>query len=459
DGIRALDYLLTRPEVDGTRVGVTGNSGGGTMTTWLSGVESRWTMSAPSCFVTTFLRNAENELPADTEQCPPRALALGLEHEDFMLALAPKPVILLAKERDFFDVRGSEEAYERMRHVYTLLGQPEQVALHVGPTGHGYSIENREAMYGWFNRVTEVAQGNREPEVRVEENETLWCTASGQVAELRPATVFSFTRDRALELRQARGKVQGEALTAALLKVLRLPEALPAEPPPYRILRDLGNRKYPRPSATTYVVETEPDVFAISYMLGHEQHLGRPPRAGQQAVLYVAHRSSDAELRSEGWLREAIESRADVPVFTCDVRGIGESLPNTCGRDSFDTAYGSDYFYAIHGLMLDRPYLGQKTLDVLRVMQWLRAHGYEQIDLIGNGWGALSATLAGTLCERLLGDCLHSIHLHQPLESFHGLATEEDYAMPLAYLPRDVLRHFDLPDCYAALQGKLSRRA
>src|SRR5262245_61307931 len=96
DGIRALDYLLTRKEVDPKHVGITGNSGGGTMTTWLCGVEERWTMAAPSCFVTTFRRNMENELPADTEQCPPRALALGLDHADFLAALAPKPVIVLA---------------------------------------------------------------------------------------------------------------------------------------------------------------------------------------------------------------------------------------------------------------------------------------------------------------------------------------------------------------------------
>ena len=83
DGIRALDYLLTRPEVDPKHVGITGNSGGGTMTTWLCGVEPRWTMAAPSCFVTTFRRNLENELPADTEQCPPRVLALGLDHCGF----------------------------------------------------------------------------------------------------------------------------------------------------------------------------------------------------------------------------------------------------------------------------------------------------------------------------------------------------------------------------------------
>ena len=67
DGIRALDYLLSRKEVDPNKIGITGNSGGGTMTTWLCGLERRFTMGAPSCFVTTFRRNLENELPADTE--------------------------------------------------------------------------------------------------------------------------------------------------------------------------------------------------------------------------------------------------------------------------------------------------------------------------------------------------------------------------------------------------------
>ncbi|AWM40091.1 Acetyl xylan esterase (AXE1) [Gemmata obscuriglobus] len=89
DGIRALDYLLSRPEVDTRHVGITGNSGGGTMSTWLCGLEPQWTMAAPACFVTTFRRNLENELPADTEQCPPHALALGLDHADFLACMAP----------------------------------------------------------------------------------------------------------------------------------------------------------------------------------------------------------------------------------------------------------------------------------------------------------------------------------------------------------------------------------
>ncbi len=165
DGIRALDYLLTRPEVDARHVGLTGNSGGGTMTTWLCGLDERWTMAAPGCFVTSFRRNLENELPADSEQCPPRALALALDHEDFVAALAPKPVLLLAKERDFFDVRGTEAAYGRLKQLYRLLGAESNIGLFVGPTAHGYSQENREAMYRWFNRITHVSDATTEPKL------------------------------------------------------------------------------------------------------------------------------------------------------------------------------------------------------------------------------------------------------------------------------------------------------
>ncbi|MCA9017295.1 MAG: acetylxylan esterase, partial [Planctomycetaceae bacterium] len=128
DGIRALDYLLTRKEVDPQQVGVTGNSGGGTMTTWLCGVEPRWSMAAPSCFVTTFRRNMENELPADTEQCPPKVLALELDHADFLAAQAPNPVRILSKERDYFDVRGAREAYLRLKRLYKLLGKEDNVS-------------------------------------------------------------------------------------------------------------------------------------------------------------------------------------------------------------------------------------------------------------------------------------------------------------------------------------------
>lgn len=450
DGIRALDYLLSRPEVDANHVGITGNSGGGTMTTWLCGVESRWTMAAPSCFVTSFRRNLENELPADTEQCPPRALALGLDHEDFIAAMAPKPVILLAKERDYFDVRGTEEAYERLRRLYGLLGHEENIDLFVGPTTHGYSIENREAMYRWFNRATGVSEAEQEPSLEIEKDETLWCTPDGQVGAIEGTrTVFDFTRELAREQAESRPEVTGDALADAIREVLRVPERS-NDPPDYRIYRLLGSRDYPSPSAIAYSVETEPGIHAIVYRMTEERWQSRPPRPpedAKSAILYVAHRSSDAELRDETLIRKLVETHPDTPLYTCDVRGIGESQPETCGPDSFLKAYGSDYFYSIHGIMLDRPYAGQKTLDVLRVLDWLAAIGHRDVHVVGNGWGAIPATFASVLSGHVA-----KVTLKHALTSYHDVATSETYSWPLAALPPDILRRFDLPDCYRELQ-------
>ena len=449
DGIRALDYLLSREEVDADRVGVTGNSGGGTMTTWLCGVERRWTMAAPSCFVTSFLNNFENELPADTEQCPPRALRLGLDHEDFLAAMAPRPVIILAKERDYFDVRGVEGAYARLKALFGLLGAEENVGLFVGPTEHGFTEENRLAMYQWFAKASGLPEVTSEPALTIEQDETLWCTPHGQVAELEDAqTLHELTAAKSKTLTSQRGKPRGKKLLRLVRQVLKLPK-LPAEAPEYQIYRYLGSRGYPSQSAVAYAVQTEPDISAIVYRLTEARWQSRPPQAGTKATLYVAHLSSDAELREEPLIKKLIEKDPDVPFYTCDVRGIGESLPGTGSPNSFHSAYGNDYFYAVHSLMLDRPYLGQKTFDVLRVLQWLQSLGHTEIHLIGRGFGALSATFAALFSENVV-----QVTLKNSLTSYAAIAETEHYELPLSAILPDVLHHFDLPDCYAMLASK-----
>jgi dienelactone hydrolase len=451
DGIRALDYLLTRPEVDPNRVGVTGNSGGGTMTTWLCGVEHRWAMAAPSCFVTTMRRNLENELPQDTEQCPPKALALGLDHSDFLAALAPKPVIILAKEKDYFDVRGSEEAFARLKRLYALFGAGENVQLFVGPTGHGYTRENREAMYRWFNRATKVSDATEEPKLTIEKDETLWCTPNGQVSELKPRTVFSFTQEKVKTLVAKRSLLSGEELKKSLAAILKLPERKGV--PDFRILRPVGGRKYPAKFATTYAVETEPGAFAVVYRLSDEAHLSRPAKAAGPAVLYMSHHSADAELRDEPLIAELRKAEPKAMVYACDVRGIGESRPDTCGANQFLTPYGSDYFYAIHALMLDRPYVGQKTFDVLRVLDWLAGFGHAEVHLAAKGWGTIPAAFAA-----VLSDAVTAVTLKHALTSYAEVAGAEEYAWPLSTFVPGVLAAFDLPDCYRTLAGKKLRQ-
>ncbi len=405
-------------------------------------------MAAPACFVTTFRRNAENELPADTEQCPPRVLSVGLDHSDFLAALAPKPIVILAKERDYFDVRGATEAFDRLKKLYTLLGKPENIELHVGPTYHGYSQENREAMYQFFNKQTGISNAQAEPPLVIEKDETLWCTPRGTISDLGPRTLFSFTRETSKALGKSRATISGNALKQAARDLLKMPADTQAIPE-YRILRGIGDRKYPTKGYCTYAVETEPGIQSLVTRLFDEQLMSRPPRGQSRAVLYVSHRSADVELRDEPLIELLRKSEPDAAFFACDVRGIGDSQPDTCGANTFLNPYGSDYFLAAHALMLDKPYLGQRTFDVLKVVAWLADQGHCEIHLAGKGWGSLPATFAA-----ILSDSVKQVTLKNALGSFAELAETEEYHWPFAALLPDVLTRLDLPDLYRELQAK-----
>jgi len=447
DGIRAFDYLLTRPEVDGQRIMVTGNSGGGTVTTWLCALEPRLLAAAPSCFINTFRRMFESEQPADTEQCPPHTLALGLDHADFLVPFIPRHLILLGQEKDLFDARGLEQSHARLQRLYTLLGAKDQEALFIGPDTHGYHQKNREAMYGWFNRITKVATTNAEPALTIEKDDTLRCTPKGQVATLQPQTVLSFTREASQRLRAGRKVLTGQALQRAVAAALYLPARTGV--PDYRIVRDLPGRGYPKRFAGNYAVETEPGIHVMVYRLGDGGLRYRVPRGSKRAVLYVSHQSADAELRREPLIREVLAADPNAAFFACDVRGIGDSQPNTTNQ-SFTNPYGSDYFYAIYGLMFDQPYPGQRTFDLLRVIDWLKAHGHEEIHLVAKGWGTIPATFAALLDER----SVTRVTFKHALSSYSDVAEAEAYNWPLSSFVPDALKTFDLPDCYRALAAK-----
>jgi dienelactone hydrolase len=459
DGIRALDYLLSRPEIDPRHVGITGNSGGGTMSTWLIGLERRWTMGAPACFVTTWRRNLENELPQDNEQCPPRALAYELDHDDFLAAMAPRPVIILAQSRDYFDARGSEETYGRLRHLYRLLGAEEHVKLHIGPDEHGYSQPNREAMYRFFNSLTDASDAAAaEPAIVVEEDKTLQCTPTGQVV-LDPGskTVFALTKAKAERLKAAREAkpLAADKLREAVAESLRLPERDPAKAPDYRILRAYGpKRGYPKEHWIHYAVESEPGIHAVCTVLFDAPHVSQLPAApegGGKVLLWIGEQSSDAELREDPSLSELASTLAPGTLLVaCDIRGVGESLPVTAGNQPL-SYYGADYFYAAYANMLGKPYLGGKTHDVLRVVDLLASRGWNEIHLAAKGKATLAAGLAAFLDDRV-----KRVTLNQRLESWHSIATGEHYQWPLSHMLFGVLRTWDLPDVWKALESKMA---
>src|SRR5690606_891383 len=90
DGVRALDYLLTRPDVDPTRIGVAGNSGGGTQAAWLGALEPRLAAIDSSCYITSWKELWQGSGPQDMEQVLPGFLAEGLDFADVIAAAAPR---------------------------------------------------------------------------------------------------------------------------------------------------------------------------------------------------------------------------------------------------------------------------------------------------------------------------------------------------------------------------------
>jgi len=200
-------------------------------------------------------------------------------------------------------------------------------------------------------------------------------------------------------------------------------------------------------------VQTEPGIHALVYRLAKERHDARPPRGQPWAVLYVSHQSSDAELREEPLISELLSGEPEAAFYACDVRGIGESQPDTCGQNSFLKPYGSDYYYAIHSIMLGYPYLGQKTHDLLTVLDWLKSIGHERVHMAGKGWGALPATFAAVLSEMVT-----HVTLKNALSSFAEIAESDRYEWPLSAFVPDVLEKFDLPECYRVLEVKHLRQ-
>src|SRR5713226_5621432 len=152
DGIRALDYLLSRPEVDATRVGVTGNSGGGTHTAYLAALDDRIQVAAPSCYITSWRRMLESIGPQDAEQVFPLFLKDGLDYPDYIYAFGGKPFQMLTAIRDFFPIGGARDTFAEARQVLSKLDLGDRVDMFEADDGHGYTKPRREAGYRWFTR-------------------------------------------------------------------------------------------------------------------------------------------------------------------------------------------------------------------------------------------------------------------------------------------------------------------
>jgi hypothetical protein len=181
DGMRALDYLLTRPEVDGDKIGCTGCSGGGTLTTYISALDPRVKVAAPACYINSWRQLFAGPI-GDSEQSFPFFLSSGLDVADYIELFAPKPWLINSTTGDFFPVEGARHAYQEALDWYRVYGAEDHIHWAVGPGPHGTPLEIREAIYEWMIRWLKDGRGNfREEPVEMAPDFDLLATPSGQV--------------------------------------------------------------------------------------------------------------------------------------------------------------------------------------------------------------------------------------------------------------------------------------
>ena len=181
DARRAVDYLVSRPDVDPDRLGVTGCSGGGATTTYVGVFDPRMKAAAPACFINTF-RQLFTGPTADSEMSFPRFLSSGLDMADFFEVAAPLPWLLLATTEDFFTPAGAQPVLDEVRRWYQLYGVEDRLRHHIGPGPHGTPKESREEIYRWMIRWVKGGEGDATDQpVKLYTDRELRVTASGNV--------------------------------------------------------------------------------------------------------------------------------------------------------------------------------------------------------------------------------------------------------------------------------------
>ena len=181
DAKRALDYLVSRPDVDSARLGAVGCSGGGALTTFIGALDTRLKAVAPACYINSYHLLFSGPDP-DTEMTFPNMLASGLDMADFVELTAPTPWLLLATDGDYFTPAGARMVYQEARRWFQLYNAEDKLKFFIGGGPHGTPLETREEIYKWMIRWLKEGKGDyHEQPVKNYLNHELLVTRTGHV--------------------------------------------------------------------------------------------------------------------------------------------------------------------------------------------------------------------------------------------------------------------------------------
>lgn len=406
DDIRGFDYLASRPEVDPNRIGVTGNSGGGLQTTFLMMCEERIAAAMPCTFVMDYESYMKCGQAQDSEQNLHACFIDGPDHDDYLTAMAPKPVRVGLAAYDFFPIEGALAAIEKARRMFELYGEEGKGKLDytVAPTTHQYSSYLRESAVNFFRKALrgdEEAFKTEDPETVP--SEKLNATATGQVLSAFPECrmVTDLLRDE-LERRIPANprKMDPVELRGKLAEALGIGESVPTgeavwfgEPRQRRI--------YPRiivdEPVDGYRTEkifyfSEPDITSTAVFV-HP----RDESTARGTTMLLLGDGTNAIPGEKSRIIELLEQRQRV--YILDVRGRGALQSSNVGGNY---PKGTEFKLGCDAMKLKTSTLGLRVFDVLRAVDYLTTRDDARpISALGVGIGASFALHAAALEESI----------------------------------------------------------
>jgi cephalosporin-C deacetylase-like acetyl esterase len=437
DGIRAIDYLLTRDEVDSGRIGVNGISGGGTRTSYISAFDERVLAAAPECYITGFKRLMESIGPQDGEQNLYHAIANSIDHADLLEVRAPKPALIMSTTRDFFSTQGARETYKEVKKAYKAFGKEGNFSMTEDDAPHDSTRKNREAMYAFFQKHLNQPGSSVDEDVEFLTEEELKITETGQVStSLGGKTVFDFNRIEAQKLIQNLENSR-KNLPEHLKSVKHSARCLSGYIHPDRTPKSvfLGRYQHEGYSIERYVLDGEGECVIPLILAIPDKAIKHP------AVIYIHPDGKSA-------CSEEIEllTKKGFAVLAPDLTGTGE----TGGSYATESAYSPWYRAWFGSVLIARSILGIQAGDIVRIVRYLESR--DDIDDKN-----ISAIARGKMCPALLHagafeDTISKIALIEPLISYRSVVMNRYYSS--SFIPSMVagaLNAYDLPDISACI--------
>ena len=378
DGIRAVDYLLTRPDVDSNRISITGTSGGGFQTALLGALDERIKVVIPSCYITALPMRVENRIFADPDSDPEQDLfgfiSNGVDHAGLLLMMYPRPVMVAAVTLDFFPMQGAHKSYSEVRRFYERFGYADRIGFTESYNQHQYSLKNQEAALNFLDRFNKMPFQHGLPATTTFSEADLRVTRSGQVSvdypDAQPLTHFIATYS-------AESSKQKHASLAQLYRSEQDPEISS-----WTVKQYTGSVAQREVGWEFVGSSTEGTVHIDRYVLHHSEYLEMPllhfhnDRGQSKGALLWLKLQGKTDEKDWPHIAELLDDGYEV--FSFDFRGMGETRMNYRAKSSddpelakgnFDQAYMSPLSsvlagYVYNSLLTGRPYFFHMMDDV-----------------------------------------------------------------------------------------------